>query len=450
MSFCEACFEKQQENDRLRTENEYLRSKLLNQVRNAKEKPFGVNTPSSKTNHKPNSNPEKTKKQGGAKNGHTGHGRCCDGLPDKTIEVPFPEKCDCGCILQQHDEVMRTVKDMPIVKVEIVQYRIKRGFCPKCQKNVVSRKLPALSRSLLGNQLLSHIADQHYLQGMPLNRLAKQLGINLSTLLSSLHRLRELFKPAMSHLLADYQCSPVKHADETGWRNNGHNGYAWLFSSKDTALFRLRMTRSGSVAQEVLGNKPLPGVLVVDRYQGYNKAPCEIQYCQAHLLRDVQALGKEFPEQSEVQSFVNTAAELLAQTMKLRSLPITDEAYLFQAKELQSKIEAMMKAEAKHPGIQRIQDIYRKHANRMYHWAKDRSVPADNNFAERSLRGLVIARKVSFGSQSDEGALTRETLMSILHTLKLRGLHVRERFKTTLDALAANPQTDIYSLLFST
>lgn len=231
MSFCEACFEKLQRIDKLETENEYLRGKLQSQIRTALEKPFGANTPSSKRLIKPKTTEENQERQGGAKVGHTGHGRCCTGTPDKTIDVPAPETCpDCGCDLQHHDEIDRTVKDMPALKMEIIQYRIKRGFCPQCQKNVASKKLPVLPRSMLGNQLLTHIADQHYLQGTPLNRLAEQLGINLSTLTGSLHRLREMLKPVLNKLLEDYRCSPVKHADETGWRNNGANGYAWLFA----------------------------------------------------------------------------------------------------------------------------------------------------------------------------------------------------------------------------
>ncbi|HEX3720826.1 MAG TPA: transposase, partial [Verrucomicrobiae bacterium] len=43
---------------------------------------------------------------------------------------------------------------------------------------------------------------------------------------------------------------------------------------------------------------------MVDRYNGYNRAPCRLQYCHAHLLREVQDLGKEFPEVSEVLRFV--------------------------------------------------------------------------------------------------------------------------------------------------
>ncbi|NLE42447.1 MAG: transposase, partial [Lentisphaerae bacterium] len=42
------------------------------------------------------------------------------------------------------------------------------------------------------------------------------------------------------------------------------------------------------------------------------------------------------------------------------------------------------------------------------------AIPAENNLAERELRSLVIARKISFGSQSKTGLETRETLMSVL------------------------------------
>jgi transposase-like protein len=89
----------------------------------------------------------------------------------------------------------------------------------------------------------------------------------------------------------------VKHADETCWRTDGQNGYAWLFCTPTTSRFRFRKTRSASVAKQVFGHQPLPGVLVVDRYQAYNKVPCPIQHCYAHLLRDVQDLEKqEFPQ----------------------------------------------------------------------------------------------------------------------------------------------------------
>lgn len=451
MNFCDECFGKQQKIDGLEEEIQRLRLRLNYQDR-VKEKPFGSSTPSSKILHKFCSCEENQRNQGGARNGHKGYGRqsISKEEADEIIEIPAPECCpECGEKLSGHGETERTVKDIPNMEVKNVLYRVKRGYCNHCKKTIISKKAPALPNSLVGNQLLAHTVEQHYLVGTPLNRLAEQSGISLGTLIGSLHKLRELLKPVMNSLIVEYRNAAVKHADETGWRNNGNNGYAWLFSTPDTAIFRLRKTRSGQIALEMLGDKRLPGVLVVDRYNGYNKAPCDIQYCQAHLLREIQDLGKELPETKEVQEFVGTAAELIAQTMRLRTAITENKEYLEAAQGLRTKIELVMSSEAQDPGIRRIQDIYRKHSGRMYHWSKGRNIPADNNFAERELRNLVISRKVSFGSQSDEGALTRETLMSILHTMRLRGLPVRECFKAALDKLAESPQADKYSLLFS-
>ena len=65
-----------------------------------------------------------------------------------------------------------------------------------------------------------------------------------------------------------YRLAPLKQADETGWRTDGHNGYAWLFCTETVSLFRFRRSRSAQVAHQVLGQERLRGVLVVDRYQG--------------------------------------------------------------------------------------------------------------------------------------------------------------------------------------
>ena len=84
----------------------------------------------------------------------------------------------------------------------------------------------------------------------------------------------------------------------------------------------------------------------------------------------------------------------------------------------------------------------------MYRWALDPRIPAENNRAERELRPLVIARKLSFGSQSDAGVQTREVLMSVLLTLKKRNPNPVQALTAALDTLAANPKADIYRLLF--
>ena len=50
-------------------------------------------------------------------------------------------------------------------------------------------------------------------------------------------------------------------------------------------------------------------------------------------------------------------------------------------------------------------------------------VPADNNLAERSVRPLVIARKISGGSRSPDGSQTRMTLFSLFGSWAAQGLN---------------------------
>ena len=215
------------------------------------------------------------------------------------------------------------------------------------------------------------------------------------------------------------------------------------------SIFLFKNTRSASVPKGVFGQEPLPGVLVVDRYNAYNKAPVAIQYCYAHLLRDVEKLEKDCPDDGEVLRFSGALIPLLAKAMHIGSQDLPDEEYYREARELKDKIMAVCRSPAHHLGVRAIQDIFTTHEQRLFHWVPDRRVPAHNNDAERNLRPTVIARKVSFGSSSDAGAETRSVLMSVLHTInKRRGnVSLESLFKNLLDRIAENPHIDISSLI---
>jgi transposase len=363
--------------------------------------------------------------------------------------VPGPERCPyCGGPLDPRGSKARTIIEVDPVRKEVIRYELEQRDCSRCNRTFTARPAGVFAKGLFGNRLLTHLAVEHYVQGVTLGHLSAQLGLRQGSLWAALHQLARRLAGVPERLRLEYRQAPVKHADETGWRNDGHNGYAWLFCTERISLFRFRQTRAASVAQEVFGPRRLPGVLVVDRYNGYNQAPCAIQYCYAHLLREVQDLEKEFPAVEEVSLFVGSFAPLLADAIKLRAKKLAPAAFRPQALELKTQIQTVVQAPAQHPGIQKIQDIFRKKAARLYHWAKSPTIPADNNRAERELRPLVIARKISFGSQSEQGARTREILMSVLHTLRKRTSDVFGAFQRALDALAEDEERDPYKELF--
>jgi transposase len=452
MTYCKQCLDKQQKINELEEELCSLKNKLRYQQRATTEGFFGSSTPSSRLPVKPNSHKEHPRNRGGGKPGHKGHGRTsiCDEAADKVERIRTANTCpDCGTILEDKGARARTVMDCQPVKMKKIVYHLERKRCPKCKKLISARPPGVLAKCLYSNQLLAYVAVQHYLYGNTLGQIERQTGIGYSSLVDAMHQLAKRLRDIPRLLIETYRQAAVKHADETGWRTDGNNGYAWLFCTPDISIYRFRGSRSASVAKEVFGQKPLPGTLVVDRYSGYNRMPCSIQYCYAHLLRAVQDLEKDFPENAEIKTFVEALAPQLANAISLRTLDITDRQFERQAAKIKNEIINITGSQARHPAIQKIQDIFREKPERLYHWADDRNVPADNNLAERELRPLVIARKISFGSQSDAGARTRELLMTVLHTLKKRTPDVTTAFKSGLDKLAEQSDIDPHKAIFT-
>lgn len=441
--YCYGCYEKQVKIDKLTEEVESLKSRLSALEKKARwiQNPH---LPHSKEVFPKPSKPE-VKKARGHKKGQKGFKRkpIDHNEPHRFERIPMPEACpDCGHKLQ-----LRTYEDKKIIdlierQVETVIYEIAKGHCTQCHKNHRA-SLPVLPKALIGNQLLAEAAVMAYVDHIPVAKITGMYGnvIQDGTLFKSFYRVADLLEPTIEVLRDDFRRNLYRHADETGWKTDGKNGYAWVFCTSDTTLFQFADTRSGKIAQSIFGQDPLPGYLTVDRYGGYNKVPCEFQYCYAHLLRDVKALEKSEPLNEGVKVFVSQLSHALSEAMKLqKNAELDDVKYYESAKLIQNQIEAIVLNRSEHPGILKIQEIFRDQAARLYHWVDDREVCSHNNFAERTLRGTVVSRKTSYGSKSAKGRESRSVLMSVLYTAKQRlrgdrGALVRW-FKETLDTFS--------------
>ena len=101
----------------------------------------------------------------------------------------------------------------------------------------------------------------------------------------------------MAAILDRIRASPVVHADETGWRQNGNNGYVWTFSTPTERYF-LRRGRGKAVVDEALGES-FSRVLVSDFYAAYHHydGP-QLDFTQNQRKAiDVPALGRHHMRQ---------------------------------------------------------------------------------------------------------------------------------------------------------
>ena len=152
----------------------------------------------------------------------------------------------------------------------------------------------------LGVNLLSLIATLREEGRLPIRSVqwyletVHQLRLSVGAMVSAIHRTAQRAQPAVAAILDRIRASPVVHADETGWRQSGANGYVWTFSTPTERYF-LRRGRGKTVVDEALSDA-FSGVLVSDFYAAYHHYDGPKQRCWAHLLRDIHDQRTRYPK----------------------------------------------------------------------------------------------------------------------------------------------------------
>jgi transposase len=345
--------------------------------------------------------------------------------------VHAADQCpDCGTRLRGgwvHRQ--REVLELPVAPVQAVAHLIVARQCPLCRRRVLPPDPLAGvvdGQQRLGVRLVSLIATLREEARLPVGviqwylRTVHQLTLSGGAIIAVCRRVAEHGRAAVAQIREQIRGSPVVHADETGWRQNGVNGYVWTFCTPTNRYF-VRRTREGQVVDEVLGDA-FAGVLCTDFYVGYQHYPGCKQKCWAHLLRDIHDLTVLYPADQrlrrwakQVQKLYRTAvaftsadarARRRAQRRYEQRLLALCQPYLADPTAVQAKL------------CRRIQ----RHLPELFVFVAEPEVPSDNNAAERSLRHLVTSRKISGGTRSTAGTDTKMITASLFGTWRARGL----------------------------
>jgi hypothetical protein len=248
------------------------------------------------------------------------------------------------------------------------------------------------------------------------------------------------------------RASPVVHADETGWREGGANGYAWTFGTPEVRYFA-HGGRDGGMLAEALGDG-FAGVLVSDFYVVYTAAGgIRHQYCWAHLLRDVAEVARQHRRDAAVRGWADGIRRLFGRAQDAATL--ADPAARGRARQGLERALLTLCAPYLDPGSVAVADgeprppvpeepapavlcrRIERHLGELFVFVEEPGVPPTNNAAERALRPLVTSRKISGGTRSETGTGTKMTLASLFGTWRLQGRNPLEECRHLL----ASPQS---------
>jgi transposase len=361
--------------------------------------------------------------------------------PTKTVPHACETCPDCGRALSGGWEYSRRqIVEIPPIEMQVIDHVVMARHCGVCGKDCVPEvdlKEEAVGHSHLGHRLVSLIAylriigrlPKHSIKGL----LAALLGLEMSVgaISEVLHRVARQGQGTYEKLASQLRASEYVNADETGWREEGKNGYLWSFSTPSLRYFVYDKSRSHEVPERVL-SKDFHGILVSDFYAGYTYYPGLHQRCWVHLLRDVHKLKEQYPTPG-----------VLEWAQKLRALYDRAKAFSSECKKARRVARLEFQAELLELAVPYVnaclpQSVLAKRLvtfeAELFTFVEHPQVPSENNAAERSVRPRVIARKISGGTRSSAGSSTMAVLASLFETWRLRGENGLEACRAMLIA----------------
>jgi len=322
----------------------------------------------------------------------------------------------------------REVIELPTTPVRVIEHRYVARVCGQCRRRVLPpAALGAVvaGRQRLGAGLVSLIVTLREEDRLPVRTIQRLLttlyGLRLSvgTITAASQRVAQAAAPLLTRITAALRAEPAVYADETGWREAGRNRYVWLFGSDRWALF-VAGSRQKTIVDQVLGTTA-GGVLGCDFYAAYHHYPGKKQRCWSHLLRAIHALRQLYPTDAAVAAW---AQAIHAVFVAARAEPLLPPEHRRPVQQrYAAQLAALCAPYAHTPGAvqRRLSARMLRHLEELFVFVGEPGVAADNNAAERGLRHLVTARKISGGTRSPAGTATKMALASLFGTARLRG-----------------------------
>ncbi len=376
----------------------------------------------------------------GAQTGHKGSGRKL--LPEDQVDEivdHYPDSCG-GCGREFTDDERRPgerfgrhqVAELPPIAVLFFEHRTHHLRCPGCGSKTVARLPDGLGDSPFGTGLQAAVVTltaRNRVSRRDMSELAYDLfGLRLSVGAVDAICQRAAHALAGPHeaLLESVLSASAVNVDETGWFTAHDPRTLWTAVTSWAAIFRVAQDRHRDRLEELIGTQ-FKGILGSDRWWAYAHIdPASRQACWEHVKRDFhrhsQRLFKAWRSFQEHQDRTRLISEMQ---------PIQDE------------LRALLERAARKSKRTRL---HRRFANNLlkiwpalFTFVSVEGVEPTNNAAGRALRGPVIHRKLSHGTQSDDGETFIERALSASVTCRLQG---RSLFAYLRELLAAHARGD--------
>lgn len=375
----------------------------------------------------------KSKRHRGGQTGHDKHERALIPIEDCRAVVPcIPSECRrCGRWLRGTDlEPLRhQVWELPEIRPVVTEYQRHRLICA-CGCSTCGVLPVGVPRGQAGPRLVAFAGLLMACFRQSKRRAAQFLSMILNQPASAAwmvllqNRCADAVKPAYDDLAARLPGQLVLHIDESPTKEGPARGWVWTFVADTFTVFACRTSRSADVLDDLLG-RDFGGTIHCDRAKMYWRFG-RLQWCWAHLKRDVQALIDD-PCRTRKRlghGLMRQAKALFDLWKRVRDGTISRRTFRQRMRPIREKVQRLLLGGYFNALTRSFCKELWEHRGHLWTFVDVAGVEPTNNAAERALRHAVIWRKLSFGTQSASGSRFVERLLTVIETCRRQGRHV--------------------------
>jgi transposase len=435
-----------QECVKLRRELDVARAQIAVLQAQVKELALQIQRNSSNSSTPPSANPldapkpapkPPTGRRPGGQTGHRGHHRAR--LPANRVDAVVtyvPPVCtDCHTPLpiepgpNNPEPSWHQVAELPKLAAVVTEHQAHARTCPGCGK-LNQATIPAEVRAhVIGPRLaamMSYLSGRFHLSKRSVRELVEaafEVPVSLGTVAALEQQTSVALTPAHEQARDAVRDAPVKNADETGWKQAGARRWLWTAATVTAAYFAIHVHRGARGLKALLG-EAIAGIVISDRWWGYNRLPLEQrQVCWAHLKRDFRkCLERGGPGKVVGDVGLVAVEDVFTLWWEYRE-GLIDRPTL--GTQLGPVIEELRLALERGSGCadpkavafcDNLLTLYPA----LWLFAGVEGVEPTNNHAERILRLGVLWRKNAFGRHSESGCRFVERILTAVQTLRLQ------------------------------
>lgn len=403
----------------------------------------GYSKPAPKSLRKPSG------RKAGGQNGHEGRNFAIVREPDDTVpHLPLPCMCcphykECKgtqCVAER-----RQVVDA-VVNVTVTEHqRIEMPVCPLCGHALVGEFPDDIKAAVqYGTNLQALVVALNTIGAVSVNRtheiLSGVFGVPMATgtISNIVGRFSNGLITTIQGIRDKLIAADVANFDETGVRVDGK--LHWVHNASNGMYTHLTISKKrGQNGMEDGGVLPsFKGIAVHDCWASYWKYENAVHaVCCAHLLRELQGVMDNHPEQTWAKAFTDLLMEMKKVRDKAVGADKTELTYYYHRKFSKKFDELIALAKKENPPPPEPADKKRgrrkkgkvlalverleKYKASVCLFTYDFRVPFDNNQAERDLRMIKAKVKVSGCFRTEDGAEDYLRIMSFVGTAHKQG-----------------------------